>query len=232
MKFYLLFPILFSLLFFSLSAEAQQRRWNPKSRFKAAVLGGVTAAQMDGDNFTGYDKFGLQFGARGIVLLSRHLQLNVELLYSQKGARVEANPKILYPKKTRVLELNYAEVPILLRYSTKEEGKGTFLEGGFSFARLLGSAIQEDTSVIIHTFTAIQDDFKRNELSLIAGVGQQLTQHIGLGIRTTISLSYVIDQRDKFQEPITIGSYYSPGFGSEIKFLRNYFVSVYANYVF
>lgn len=232
MKYIVLLAIFSGLIFLTFSAEAQQRRWNPKHRFKAAVLLGANLSQMDGDHFTGYDKLGVQVGVRGTALLARHLELNVELLFNQKGARVEADPKRNFSKKNRILELNYAEVPILLRYVVKEEGKGTFLEGGFSFARLINSGIEEDTTQLRHTFTEIQEGFKSNEINFVAGVGQQLTKNIGIGMRGTLGLSYVIDRREEFNDVKTLGSYYQPGYGTEIQFLRNYFLTFYANYIF
>ncbi len=227
--------ILFLLTFFMLQAvdsQAQRRRWNPKQRFKAAVLFGTNASQMDGDNFTGYDKFGLQFGVRGTTLLARHLDLNFELLFSQKGTRVETNSNRLFSEKNRILHLNYVEVPILLRYKVKEEGTGTFLEGGVSFARLLGSSIQEDTSQIIHTFSEIEEEFKRSELNFIAGLGYQITPNLGLGMRATIGMTFLFDRREEFNERPTLAYGFLPQDFNEIRFLRNYFVTLYANYIF
>jgi len=232
MRWSILFFLIGVLVLQTFEAQAQQRRWNPKQRFKAAVLIGANASQMDGDNFRGYDKFGVQFGVRGTALLARHVDLNFELLFSQKGTRVESNPQALFPKKNRVLELNYAEVPILLRYKVNEDGSGVFLEGGISFARLVGNSIQEDTSQVLHTFTEIQDDFKRNELNFVAGLGHQFTPHIGLGLRTTISMTYIFDQRAAFSEQPTLAYGLNPSDFNEIRFLRNYFVTLYANYIF
>ena len=61
--FFLLPFLLLFLLCSALDLQAQRRQ-----RFKAGVIAGITAAQIDGDASAGYNKVGLQGGLRGIVL--------------------------------------------------------------------------------------------------------------------------------------------------------------------
>ncbi|MEM6697615.1 MAG: hypothetical protein AAF806_16255 [Bacteroidota bacterium] len=113
---HLYFIIFFSFCFLLPSfSDAQTRRFNPKQRFHAGIITGVNLSQIDGDDYSGYDKLGIMGGLQGIALLNRRTKLVTELLYSSKGSRVE-NELIFQPQKNRVLAVNYAEVPILIRF--------------------------------------------------------------------------------------------------------------------
>ena len=213
--------------------DAQRRRKAPKlQRFGAGLILGTNLSQIDGDRYTGFDKAGLYGGARGIVRFNSQLEINVELLYSQKGSKIE-EPDVLRTGagrtlKNRVVQLNYAEVPILLRYVWYDTGKGFMLETGAAFSRLNGIEITErlvqDGGV---SYDDLSERFNRNDLNYVVGGGFRLNKHIDLLIRYTFALTRFYEQSAE-ETAVTP----NPFAEQPIKYLRNYHLSLLAAYVF
>ena len=65
-------------LFFTFAAFSQQR-------FKAGIVAGINAAQVDGDLAAGYNKIGLLGGLRVTTVLSNKFDVSLDFLYSQQG---------------------------------------------------------------------------------------------------------------------------------------------------
>lgn len=99
-----LLPIFFLL---PLSADAQS--------FHAAVKGGIAATQVSGDNLSGYDQFGGVLGGVVGIPIGKKIDLNLEILFVQKGSRKKANPDN-GDFEEYLLRLNYFEFPLLLQY--------------------------------------------------------------------------------------------------------------------
>ncbi|MCC7507153.1 MAG: hypothetical protein IT259_17735, partial [Saprospiraceae bacterium] len=59
------FPAVLLLLMLLPEGAIAQRQ----QRFKAGIIAGLTASQIDGDESAGYHKVGLQGGLRGVVIL-------------------------------------------------------------------------------------------------------------------------------------------------------------------
>lgn len=80
--------------------------------FGGGVFAGLSASQLDGDNWGGYHKAGLSFGAYTNVMLNKYIDAQVELKYVQKGSSsTSENQTEFYVSK-----LNYIELPVLLKY--------------------------------------------------------------------------------------------------------------------
>lgn len=113
-----------------------------QQRFKAGLLAGVTASQIDGDESAGYHKLGLQGGLRGVVILKPKQDASIEILYSQRGCRNE--PKT-YPEFAATL--GFIEVPVQWHYKDwLVEGEGNDEDFyrvqfniGASYSRLLNT---------------------------------------------------------------------------------------------
>lgn len=99
-----LLPLFFLL---PLSADAQS--------FHAAVKGGIAATQVSGDNLSGYDQFGGVLGGVVGIPIGKKIDLNLEILFVQKGSRKKANPDN-GDFEEYLLRLNYFEFPLLLQY--------------------------------------------------------------------------------------------------------------------
>ena len=86
-------------------------------QFKAGALAGIATTQVDGDTYAGYNKAGLLAGGFVTHKFSPESKWSAsfEIRYIQKGSR-----KVPHPDKGDFadykLKLNYAEVPLLLKY--------------------------------------------------------------------------------------------------------------------
>lgn len=225
--------ILLFVVVLPLQMEAQSRkRFQPKQRFEAGLLLGFTAAQMDGDDFTGYDKLGVVGGLQSVVLITPRLNFAVELLYAQRGTRVEYNNSFS-KAKDRIMQLDYAEVPILLQIKLNEptEDRKTVLtlETGMSYGRLINTQITEVTSRLQRTFTGIQNDFKTSEISAIVGLNAEIIPKLHLGFRSVTAINRIYKNEELFGKPITAADLFSLQ-PREYTFLRNYHLAFYTSY--
>ncbi|MDX1407833.1 MAG: porin family protein, partial [Saprospiraceae bacterium] len=145
-----------------------------QSIFGLSAIGGFNLTQIDGDNFAGFDKLGFAAGLKGIIELNRFFELNVELMYSQKGSRFESAQSVARGTKDRQIKLAYAEIPILLAYKPPANDAQTqyHLEAGVSVARLLDTKIEEPSvkDPLEFDFSTIKDDFESTELNAVLGV--------------------------------------------------------------
>ena len=100
----------FALLLFCSFVPAQQ--------FNAGLLAGISTSQVDGDTYAGYHKLGLYAGGfvTKKISASGKWSASFEITYIQKGSRKTPNPDKGDPT-LYILDLNYAEVPLLLKYA-------------------------------------------------------------------------------------------------------------------
>ena len=136
--------LLFASCLLVIVSQAQQ--------FKVGLIGGIATSQVDGDTYAGYDKAGIFAGgfvSKKFSPASKWTTL-FEITYIQKGSR-----KIPHPDKgdntSYSLNLDYAEVPILLKYNfsakdSSNNGRNKFaLEAGLAFGALVRSK-EDDAS--------------------------------------------------------------------------------------
>jgi len=104
--------------------------------FKAKILAGLNASQIEGDQLAGYDKLGLNLGAEVSFRLNERFDMGMQFLFTQKGSQSE----ITLGQDQFKTNLNYIEIPamiIIKDWYLEEEGyykvKG---HAGFSYARL------------------------------------------------------------------------------------------------
>ncbi len=218
-----LLPVLIAAAGFITPATAQHYgRKKPKQRFIAGAFFGSSVSQIDGDNYSGFNKWGIQGGLQGGYKFSDKWEINAELLFMQKGSRFETfSTTFASLPKTRIVHLNYMEVPIVMRYQG-QKGKGMFMEVGGSFGRQFSARIEEpavrDNSV---NFTKLASDFNPNEVNLVLGCGLQITEHINLRMRYNFALTKMYynpppDRKKTYGELITSAT------KENVILLRNY----------
>ncbi len=173
---------LISFLRGGVEASAQQ--------FSAGLFGGLSTSQVDGDTYAGYDKAGLFTGAfvTKSISSSGKWSASFEITYIQKGSRKYARPdKGDYTSYK--LNLNYAEVPILLRYAfsvpdSAGSGRAAFIvEGGVAAGALVQSEEHDSFGPVTGG-----TPFEKMDYSVLLGLHYYLTQHLGFNIRTEYSL--------------------------------------------
>jgi len=120
------------------------RAWgqNPESyyeeverTFYGGLVAGANFTQLDGDNYAGYHKIGINAGGVVYTRFDEHLAASIEILYSQKGARGHKAQMVAGAEiNSYDLRLNYAEVPIQLCYFDRRR---SHFGAGLSIARLV-----------------------------------------------------------------------------------------------
>lgn len=188
------FPVLLAALFLLPSLAQSQRT----QRFKAGIVAGLTASQIDGDLSAGYNKLGLQAGLRGIALLTKRTEGSIELLFVQRGSQSELVRDQLNPYNFS-LTLNYIEVPLQWHYKDwlvddgDEEYYRVSFNAGLSYARFMSAKVDDEFSGV----NAVAPDFlKKNDFSFLIGASFFAGPHLGFTFRYVRSIGYMYDPRD------------------------------------
>ena len=154
-----------------------------------------------------------------------------ELLYAQKGARVEYLDGASSGKE-RILGLNYAEAPILIRIDItpnldEKRYNRIELETGFSFAGLVQTSVEENLNRVNYSFTDASNEFKRNDINFIIGIQTEIFKNMKLGIRSSTALTKLYVNEEAVP---AIRGQAQFGFTPPYNFFRNYHLSLYASY--
>jgi len=157
-----LFPIL---------ASAQGYFENERA-LQAGLLFGVNFAQIDGDDFAGFNKTGFHAGVTAVLPINSSFAGKMELLYNQKGSR---RGGINFTK----YELAYAEGAFLLGFYDKEK----FLaEAGFSVGQLVSDKVELPFNSTDNVF------LDKWDAQLLAGIGYQISPKFGATCRYSYSV--------------------------------------------
>lgn len=222
--------LLFLLLFlFNSSIEAQRKRTiSDSERFSAGLVLGMNNAQIDGDYFTGFDKWGITGGLRGITRLTPRLDFNIEMLYSKKGSKIFQKRALTSArqKKDRIIDLTYIDVPFFFKYLLSNKENIWHIEVGAIYGRLIRSKITESITDSNREFSylTVEKDFNKDDISGLFGFGYTYKNGIALNLRYAIGFRKFYNNSD----------YFLPEFGSiinePVKFLRNYHYSINISY--
>ena len=155
-------------------------------KFEGGVMAGLCASQVAGDTYSGYNKAGVLAGGYVSLHISDRNAMRLELDYIQKGSHKNSNPDI-EDYDTYDMRLGYIEMPLLFR---RNYGQKILVEAGPAM------------SFLVHSYEAINKakieggtPFKKQNLSIIAGVSYLLNEKISFGIRTDNSLFSIRDKR-------------------------------------
>lgn len=184
--------LLIILMGFQLDAISQ--------RFNAGVQVGLNAAQLDGDDSAGYNKLGIMAGLRGVTILTEKMEVSIELLFSQKGAKCELSSNGLGTRCGLLdIKLNYVEIPLLFNYKDwRNEEKDYYkmlFSAGFSYGRLIGGSATnnagDDASI---------EGLNKNDFSIIVGATYFATSRLGISFRYTrsMNLAYNASKQNNF----------------------------------
>ncbi len=154
--------------------------------FKAGLIGGFNAAQLDGDLLAGYNKFGLHVGGVVGVQVSDLFRVNLEILYTQKGSRSSSDETLIYGAFTRY-SLDYVEIPLMLNYV---DG-GFMLNAGLSYGRLV--RLREMTVDEVDLIDLEGENVNINNAYLLAGIGYLFTNNVGVELRYSYAPFSVIN---------------------------------------
>ena len=188
------------------SLQAQQR-------FKAGIVLGITAAQINGDDSAEFNKLGLTGGLRAVTILSEKSDILIELLYSQRGSQTALSSNAVAFQ--RVIHLDYIEVPILFNYKDWLAGDKDYYKlhfhGGLSYGRLFNSRFEDSPLEEAAPF------FRENDFSWAAGVTYFINKNVGFSARYTRSINLLFK---------------SDSTNPNVNSLLSYFLSFSGNYIF
>jgi Outer membrane protein beta-barrel domain len=178
----------FTYLFMAFSPVYAQEQ-----RFLAGIIGGMNAAQIDGDQLAGYHKPGILLGLRGAVVLSARRQVSIELLFSQKGSQSQLVVDNATPQFK--MNLNYAEIPVQIHFLDwkKEDDEGVFYKMHFnigaSFARLVSASVRDD----LNLYRNLNSVLNKNDFGALAGFTFFPNRKWGFGARFQQSINLLND---------------------------------------
>ncbi len=179
-------------------------------RFNAGLVVGANLSQLDGDMHQGYNKIGIQMGARASVIFTDRFDVSTGLMYTQKGSIFESR------NVKEKIKLNYMEVPILINYRSNYFKEKKYYRWqwftGVSVSRLISSSVDENKNDDFD-FTAINDFLQSTEFSHVIGVNYYFNRHLALGLQNSIAITKAYDAKD---DPIE---------GNDIRILRNYLLN-------
>ncbi|MFA8299030.1 MAG: outer membrane beta-barrel protein [Hyphomicrobiales bacterium] len=146
-------------------------------KFSGGVIGGVTASQVAGDNYSGYLKPGINVGTWLGLELTERSSLQMELSYIMKGSlfSVTKSDQLSYK-----LNLNYLQVPVLFQYRILDKIQ---VEGGLAASFLISHYEEYDKQELE------SENFKAISLSFLFGVSYQITDRVKLALMTNNDLT-------------------------------------------
>jgi len=147
------------------------------SKFSLKPTLGISACQVHGDNYSGYNKLGLVGGLYVNAALKKQTSLELGIIFIQKGARKNQNPA-KFDYNYYYLNLNYVEVPLILRWQHKK----FFFTGGVSFAYLINYYEASEVGNLTGMYP-----FKSSEYSFNLGIGVALTPKLAVEVRSNNS---------------------------------------------
>ncbi|MBN2212684.1 MAG: PorT family protein [Bacteroidales bacterium] len=148
-------------------------------RFNGGILLGLTASQVDGDSYSGFDRVGLQGGVFVNTFLSGKSAVQMEIKYTSRGAR-----KKTAETDTEIYKLNlhYIDMPVLFLF---EAQKKIILEAGIITGYLFASSGEESGGKLDSDYMA---DFKKFDLDWMLGLRYRINEKLSAGIRYSYSL--------------------------------------------
>ena len=162
------FAILLFCGFLAISSNAQ--------KFGGGIIAGASTSQVAGDMLGGFNKIGLLAGAYTNLKIKEDLQLQLEIIYIEKGSR---NPN-LHKNTIQEITLSYVEVPISINLQQKEN---LGIELGILPAFIMSSKMNDYFSEI-----EINPSFEKYDFGIFAGINYHLSKKIILNSRISNSI--------------------------------------------
>jgi hypothetical protein len=177
--------------------------------FKSAMVAGLNASEVHGDEMRGLNKTGIFAGFQVAYPFSERFEMSMGMVYSRKGSRKAFNPDQISHGAWRVLKANYIDVPF----------SGTYVYDKLRFSGAIVPAVLVNF-YLEDDFGAIPDaDFlKRIDLLSRAEAGYRLAEEIDVFISYSYSLMAINKDRRRipgqgiFNQPGMVHAYVSAGF--------------------
>ncbi len=179
--------------------NAKAQYYSSEPTFFGGFILGTNFAQVDGDNFAGYRKIGLNAGAIVHIRLMDQATISMSLLYSEKGSLAGKSqlPKRGFDRQTIITEydilLQTAEIPINFNYFFPD--KKSIVSAGFSYAQLVNARASVNGISTEETYP-----FKKYDVALNLGASYRIYKRFHLGFRFQNSLLNIREIHDPIVE--------------------------------
>lgn len=193
--------LLISIATFS-QEGAHAAKKSKKGEFQGLVRAGITASQIYGDGFGGYDKLGFTTGIGTFTSISQNLKFQLEINYSTRGSRKPPNPK-KSDFTTYKIAPHYIDIPLLI----KTEISLFEFELGLCNGVYLFHRESDEKGRIPPAQNTWQ--FNRYELAVNAGVYAGLTEKWAFNARFHFSITPALDKRGIVNQYSYYGGAYS-----------------------
>lgn len=157
--------------------------------FSGMLVSGFNLSQIDGDRLGGFNKIGLNLGARVSARLTDRWHLSTEMLYSQQGANRVITDDIssVYDK----IKLNFVEVPVMINFSDWK----ILASAGVSYSRLINYEVIDNLGADITELEVYREDLA----GLAFGATYFFSEKWALNIRWTKHLTS-LKEKDEMAE--------------------------------
>jgi len=156
--------------------------------FGASIIAGLNATQINGDELHGYHNPGLVLGLRSNIFLSEKMDLDIELLFDQRGSQQQffGGDQI---QLQRSISLGYLSIPVLISYydwlSNDDEYYKMRFSGGFSVGRLFSESYNDDLFI----YQEYEGLLNTTDFSFVAGATFKWNPKMGVHLRYSQSLN-------------------------------------------
>ena len=174
-----------------------------QSRFKGGIVAGFNAAQLDGDASAGYNKVGINAGARVLIELKGRYQISMDILFSQRGSRTTEKEAVI----NRTCTLNYLEVPVLLNirdWLKKSDDEQEYYKVAFSAGLVYGRLFKAASNPSFF-HASVLDKFATNDVSFAAGLQYFINPHWGFSFRGAKSFNKLFNPQKYPNDPLAGG---------------------------
>ncbi len=142
---------------------------------------GMNLTQVDGDEFYGFHKVGLNVGPGVLIPFGKNKKWSVgmELLYSQKGSYHGGNTDTT----TFRLKLDYLDIPVLVHFTDK---KVISAGVGFSYGQLIN--YKETKNAVFDSLFIYQTGLSNSDISVVADLQIRLWSKLWANLRYQYSV--------------------------------------------
>jgi len=149
-----------------------------QNEFNGGVFGGLTASQIDNDNYYGFSKLGFTAGAYVQRAVMDDLSWQLEIKFITRGAYKPATDR---DPTIEVSHLNYVEIPLSLNYLFAEKFQP---EIGIAPDVLISRRYEDENGLID---PSEYRDVRRFGLNVFGGMVYWINPSNGVGIRYSYS---------------------------------------------
>jgi hypothetical protein len=194
--------LVFLFLFIPFISNAQE--------FEGGFIGGISGSQVDGDNYKGYNKLGINAGFYVRRSFSKKKALQLEVKYEGKGAAAYNgfNPNQQGPNDLYHLVLRYVEIPVLYVFTFNP--KFSFYIGAEA-GYLFNGRVSDQLGTMYNVFDYAK--FRKVEIAGLTGLFYNMSDRLKVCVRYSYSITPVMQYEGGYATRPWFRNLYNNGIG-------------------